>query len=53
MDAVKVMMKDETIKITFDYCRRILSQPLNESLSDYTPSHLSKFVFDEHLRKAK
>jgi type 1 glutamine amidotransferase len=47
------MMEDEYIQTVLDYCREIFSKPITENLRDYTPSYISKFIFNEHLKRIK
>lgn len=53
MEVVSKMLEDDYVSTVFNYCKKILMEPLTENLSDYSPSHLSKFLFDEQLQKAK
>lgn len=50
---VSKMLQDDYVATVFNYCLNVLKQPLTENLSNYSPSNLSKFLFDEQLQKAK
>lgn len=50
---VSKMLQDDYVATVFNYCVYVLKQPLTENLSNYSPSNLSKFLFDEQLQKAK
>jgi hypothetical protein len=52
-EVTRKLMEDEHIQTVFNYCYGVLSEPLTENLIDYSPSHVSKFVLNEHLLKAK
>ncbi len=46
MAMVSKMLQDDYVSTVFNYCVKVLKQPLTENLSNYSPSHLSKFLFD-------
>ncbi len=46
MEVVRKLLEDDYVATVFHYCAKVLMEPLKESLSDYSPSHLSKFMFD-------
>ena len=50
---MRQILEDDSVKIILKYSKEILSSPFNENLSDYSPTYLSKFIFDEQLEKAK
>ena len=52
-EAARAILKDENVSTILKYCRKVLGEPVGESLGDYCPTNLSKFIFEEQLEKAR
>jgi hypothetical protein len=44
---------EETMRITLDFCEEFFKKPMEESLEEYSPIHISRLIFDQQLQKIK